>query len=351
VKFDQLLKYSGSFVGKDFKVMAQIGPILFPKIMPEFTALWMSLGLLVKLLYHRNASINMGIYAGYIREAVSIFQHQMKFHFSEQLHNKVKLHLLVHFADYYLQFGPLCEYAAEVSESQNKIVRGDYSKTNHHSPSRDILNRYSLREFAIAVANGMHVYNPKTGKFNHLQYHYSDTHTDTFEAPSKQYIDYVAAPFQKLMKSETFNERVPQLSNGLWLLCRNEAGEEITCQVIKTLQREKSSIVKVYTQTDETDLFGNYVYNLSHTSTIQRHQIVRKVQVVHHCSALCTIGSESMEHYDDEKFIVNSYHFDNWDDYFPDRVLENLGEILNSDRHNSRLPQSRKRLRTQQSRI
>jgi hypothetical protein len=95
-----MLKHSGSFNGKDFKVMAQIGPLIFPRIIKEFAITWMSLSLLTKLLYHRNSTIPMDIYSGYIKDTIKIFQNQLEKNFThEELRKKVKLHLLVHIAD------------------------------------------------------------------------------------------------------------------------------------------------------------------------------------------------------------------------------------------------------------
>jgi hypothetical protein len=170
VSITQLLHHSGSFNGKDFKAMVQIGPLIFPKILRESTILWMSLSLVSSLVYHKNKTLSMDLYSGYMTEAIDMFISQLKHHFSsDELQKKVKLHLLTHFPSAYRLFGPLCMYSTEIIEEENGTVRSYICNSNHKNPSRDVAERFSTKDFATGIASGMYTEDIQTGTIFPIQ--------------------------------------------------------------------------------------------------------------------------------------------------------------------------------------
>jgi hypothetical protein len=69
----QLQKYMGSFVGKDFKCVVQVAPMLYGSVFPEYRSLWISLSLLTKILYCKYDEYSMDYVVFYLKWAIDKF--------------------------------------------------------------------------------------------------------------------------------------------------------------------------------------------------------------------------------------------------------------------------------------
>ncbi|KAG1464578.1 hypothetical protein G6F56_005055 [Rhizopus delemar] len=131
--FRSLANHSGSFLGRDFKILEQILPVVikdaFPNIvegdMPDITAKCLELyGSLTSLLYMRSVTGNIGSF-------LKLVQIQ-----------EIK------------RFGMPIHYETKHGEKFNKFIREEILRTNRNNPSRDLAVAFSRQFFLQHLING-----------------------------------------------------------------------------------------------------------------------------------------------------------------------------------------------------
>ncbi|KAI8820066.1 hypothetical protein BJ741DRAFT_585357 [Chytriomyces cf. hyalinus JEL632] len=148
----QVTRYIGSMNGKDFKGLAQIGPLFFPWLQPNLTWLWLAGAILTKLAYDSKYPHFELRYRHLQKATIAV---QRLFHVSlPSAKDKLKVHLLSHLPDNFRIWGPLSLYAVEVPEQMNGDVRKDIANSNRHSPSRDVAWAFAIREGTVSYLRG-----------------------------------------------------------------------------------------------------------------------------------------------------------------------------------------------------
>ncbi|TPX64359.1 hypothetical protein CcCBS67573_g08432 [Chytriomyces confervae] len=149
----QVTHYIGSMNGKDFKALAQIGPLFFSWFQRDLTWLWMASSILTKLAYDSKYT-QLGLQYRHLQKATVAVQRL--FHLVlPSASNKLKIHLLSHLPDNFRIWGPLSLYAVEVPEQMNGDVRKDIVNSNRHSPSRDVAWDMGIREGTVSYLRGV----------------------------------------------------------------------------------------------------------------------------------------------------------------------------------------------------
>jgi hypothetical protein len=163
--------------------------------------------------------------------------------------------------------------------------------------------------------------------------------------PSIALIEEVIAPFEKTgiincHRKQTKNFQRPTDS---WFWFRAHSNN-LELGLVVSKQGAIRNIAK-FRKSTETDIIGNSVYlQTGEIVNIHKADLIRKVQVTHHCLSGCEVTETGVSHEDQERFVVNSYNFDEWEDDFPRRVLDQIAKIRDSFPYSEKIP--RRRLRT-----
>jgi hypothetical protein len=155
-------------------------------------------------------------------------------------------------------------------------------------------------------------------------------------------IEDVITPFEKTRiinchRQQTKNFQRPT-GSWFWFAAHSrclELGRVVSKQgAIRNVERFRKGI--------ETDMLGNWIYHQTgEIVNIHKTDLVRKVQVTHHCSTGCEVTETGVSHGDQERFVVNSYNFDEWDDDFPRRVLNQIAKIRDSFPYSEKITRRR----------
>ncbi|KAF7341642.1 hypothetical protein MSAN_02061900 [Mycena sanguinolenta] len=122
IRGNTYVQYAGSLVGRDFRVILQVAPIvLYGIIPPSHYEGWVALCKLAPLIFQ------------------PVIEHLPTYLWF----NKPKFHLFVHLVYHIPRFGPLILYATESFESYNLVIRLRSIHSTKHAPSLDIGTAFS----------------------------------------------------------------------------------------------------------------------------------------------------------------------------------------------------------------
>ncbi|KAI7865392.1 uncharacterized protein EV154DRAFT_162074 [Mucor mucedo] len=166
-KFTRQLRHCGSFLGRDFKILIQILPIVLlsdfsnEEILKNITVLFVHLGKLCSLLFEREMKSNFNEYIATVGRAIKEFISALHYYdLNNDIpgHNaytgKVKIHLLTHIPQEIRRFGTLLQYETEKGEQFNKHIREHITFTNKLNPSRDIGIKFGKQSMMRHVLEG-----------------------------------------------------------------------------------------------------------------------------------------------------------------------------------------------------
>ncbi|KAI7887869.1 uncharacterized protein EV154DRAFT_595122 [Mucor mucedo] len=156
--FRNNLRHCGSFVGRDYKQLIQVLPIIMRKVFPNpntllklFTQAFASLGQLCSLIYMRNVDCRFEEYKKMFSNATIVFTNDLYCLDDYLVKNKdnapmfslrPKVHMLHHLLDDIKRFGCPLQYETESSEQFNKFIREHLFMTNRLYTSRDVAFRF-----------------------------------------------------------------------------------------------------------------------------------------------------------------------------------------------------------------
>ncbi|KAF6758067.1 hypothetical protein DFP72DRAFT_1065314 [Ephemerocybe angulata] len=137
-----LVKYAGSLVGRDFRVIAQVAPfVLYDIVKPECYRTWLALAKLIPLVWQPEID-DVNDYTVRLTRAIDQFLLRAG-DWTPAWFNKPKFHLLVHLPDHIRRFGPAILFATEAFESFNAVIRAKSVHSNRQAPSRDIARAFA----------------------------------------------------------------------------------------------------------------------------------------------------------------------------------------------------------------
>lgn len=171
-----LVQYAGSLTGRDFRIIAQVGPAVLYDLLPRgLYDMWTSMSLLFPLVYQSKILDLESYLASSILLIVYTFsndlnsylpQKQLEYAICDFLKataawnivwfNKTKFHLLLHLPNHIRVFGPAYLFATEGFESYNAVIRTRNIHSNRQAPSRDIAYAFSyLHAIRHLVSGGL----------------------------------------------------------------------------------------------------------------------------------------------------------------------------------------------------
>ncbi|KAI5829413.1 hypothetical protein K523DRAFT_385050 [Schizophyllum commune Tattone D] len=131
------VQYSGSLVGRDFRVLSQIAIFaMYDMLDNDILEAWAALCALVPLVWMPRID-NLEEYLHRLQSAIDHFLNCTA-KWTPRWFNKPKYHLLLHLVEHIRLFGPSVLFATEVFESYNAVIRAWSIFSNRLSPSRDI---------------------------------------------------------------------------------------------------------------------------------------------------------------------------------------------------------------------
>ncbi|OAD71822.1 hypothetical protein PHYBLDRAFT_72696 [Phycomyces blakesleeanus NRRL 1555(-)] len=150
-KFTRLLRHCGSFLGRDFKILVQILPIV---LATEFvndndlsliTPCFVHLGRLCSLVFVRAVNLIQKLY--FYDKNCGIEGHK-------PYTSKPKVQLLTHLPDDLQRFGTALHYETEKGEQFNKHIREHLMHTNRLNTSRDVCLKFAKQAVMRHVIDG-----------------------------------------------------------------------------------------------------------------------------------------------------------------------------------------------------
>jgi hypothetical protein len=282
VTVKQLIRHTGSFNGKDFKAIAQVGPMLYGNLFPQHRKLWIALSLLTKMLYTQPQN-DMETFTTQLDFVIDIFCKEALKHF-EKIKTHMKFHSMVHITQFFRLYGPLQLYDAEQSESENGTIRKFIQNSNRHNSTRDMAERYAVYENAKGLLQGLWTINE-----NGLPI-----------CPG--------SAVQSLLADTDIRNTVKDFRarNDGFMLKADEF-----CWIGKDLFRIVAP-KKVFTQvqqlepTGENDCFGNLIFKLNtQLLSVPSSEMGDYAHVFHHCVD-CSI-TDKIIHSDDNLFVLNAF--------------------------------------------
>jgi hypothetical protein len=161
------LHYVGSFLGRDFKQLIQVLPLILEKVFHQttdqslmrFIKVMKSIGLLCSLVFVRAIESNAPKYIATVEQTVGVFLKDLR-QFDIAIDNSspychlIKSHQLVHLGDNLRRFGCALHYETERGEQLNKFIREHIFHTNRHNPTRDIAISFSRESLLRNILDG-----------------------------------------------------------------------------------------------------------------------------------------------------------------------------------------------------
>ncbi|OAD78451.1 C2H2-type zinc finger transcription factor [Phycomyces blakesleeanus NRRL 1555(-)] len=166
-KFTQNLRHSGSFLGRDFKVLLQILPVI---LITEFSGnheldlvipCFIELGQLCSLVFVCQVASDFDNYIIRVDNAVKCLIRAL-FDYNKgtknELHKayctKPKVHYLTHLKEDIIRFGPALNYETEKGEQFNKHICEHLFHTNCQNTSRDVCLKFAKQVALQHVIDG-----------------------------------------------------------------------------------------------------------------------------------------------------------------------------------------------------
>ncbi|KAL0084760.1 hypothetical protein F4703DRAFT_1794121 [Phycomyces blakesleeanus] len=165
--FTRSLTHAGSFLGRDFKVLIQILPVILAikfadtEVLQEITPLFVRLGRLCSLVFVRSIDSQYETYISEVDSAVrSLIEalHKYDTNCKHKKHafymSKPKVHLLTHLPEDLRRFGPALNYETEKGEQFNKHIREHLFHTNRMNTSKDICLKFGKQYMTRHIIDG-----------------------------------------------------------------------------------------------------------------------------------------------------------------------------------------------------
>ncbi|KAJ3558207.1 hypothetical protein NP233_g11552 [Leucocoprinus birnbaumii] len=148
-----LVKYNGSLTGRDFRLVAQVAPLVLYNVVPEncYNA-WRALSDLVTLVWQPSID-DLDSYVENLQATIQNFL-LATVRWSPRWFNKPKFHILLHLPDHIRRFGPAILFATESFESFNAQIRSLSVASNRQAPSRDIALGFALKNRVRHLLSG-----------------------------------------------------------------------------------------------------------------------------------------------------------------------------------------------------
>ncbi|KZS88916.1 hypothetical protein SISNIDRAFT_417595, partial [Sistotremastrum niveocremeum HHB9708] len=131
------VKYAGSLVGRDFRVIGQVAPFVLYDLLPApILKAWSALSNLIPLVWMPE----IPSLPSYLRKLTLAIDHLLvsMVEWSPRWVNKPKTHMLKHLVADVRRIGPPILFATEGFESYNAAIRAYSIHSNRHAPSLDI---------------------------------------------------------------------------------------------------------------------------------------------------------------------------------------------------------------------
>ncbi|KAL7747630.1 hypothetical protein RI367_007071 [Sorochytrium milnesiophthora] len=149
----QLVHHVGSLVGRDYKAVIQILPLMTQGLVQEgVTQLFGAIAWLGSVIYTRRID-DMDEFTQQLQQALDYFLASLAAVAPEVL-RKRKHHVLLHLVEQVHRLGPAILTATEHFESFNSVVRKVFTQTNRKAPSRDCAAAFSVFQMMHHVASG-----------------------------------------------------------------------------------------------------------------------------------------------------------------------------------------------------
>ena len=176
--FSKELRHCGSFLGRDYKQLIQILPIVIAALFtdPEedkdiilVNKPLKKLSTLCSLIFVRQVESHFNVYVDKVSEATKELIKEVH-DFDKTIKNKTpysckpKMHLIRHLKDDLLQFGCALHYETEKGEQFNKLLREHLFHTNKKDTSRDLALKFGKQEVLRHIINGGSWKSKKNGK-------------------------------------------------------------------------------------------------------------------------------------------------------------------------------------------
>ena len=166
-----LVQYAGSLVGRDFRAILQVAPVVLHGLIPSAAyEAWLALCRLAPMVFQPCiedmteflVSSNMQRLAD--KALTNLVQQRLESRVYDFLaatalwttrwFNKPKFHLFLHLAEHIRRFGPATLCSTEGFESYNFIIRLRSVHSNRHAPSKDIANSFSFLHAVRHLVSG-----------------------------------------------------------------------------------------------------------------------------------------------------------------------------------------------------
>ncbi|SAL95007.1 hypothetical protein [Absidia glauca] len=255
--FRRNLNHCGSFLGRDFKALIQILPLVISRdfTRPEDTEIrrlnrtFVKLGILSSLVFVRSVHGNIGNYIAWVDLAVNELTTALDEY--DTAHSgppttfalKPKVHILHHLPANIARFGPPLHYETEKGEQFNKFIRERIVNTNRQSVSRDIAISFGKQAMLRHIVNGGSWTNDDGNR---------DQHNDEVAAfINEERADIFPLLFGGSREYQDNNDTSPRLidgSCGVFMIQRNENIGPSTVRYIigKAQRRDRGMAVREY---------------------------------------------------------------------------------------------------------
>ncbi|KAG9120298.1 hypothetical protein FRC07_004256 [Ceratobasidium sp. 392] len=228
---EYICRYPGSLIGTHFRFVIQLIPFaLRGLIPPELLRVWLVLGRLTVLLWHKRIP-NMDEYCNELTTFIDDFLHAVSTFDPLTITTKAKLHILTHAPFHVRRFGPLLGPDSERYEAFNSNFRLLSVLSTRLAPSHDAAQAFARIDRLAHVASGGWWYNAKHGRYVQagpaiLQHMRQDSKSrELLNLEAKEFPDPVYNPF--VWRSEADRELC------MPALIRQERHEVVTCAQVE----------------------------------------------------------------------------------------------------------------------
>ncbi|KAG1855245.1 hypothetical protein F4604DRAFT_2042442 [Suillus subluteus] len=162
---DYICRYKGGLIGKHFKSLAQVMPIITHDLIPP-TVLnaWTVIGELVVLIWHTRI-VDTEVYLANLSRKIEDFLNITSQRAPSILISKPKFHFLVHLPAFIRRFGPAIVFYTERYESFNHVFRLSCIYSNRQALSRDTCKTFARQDIMKHITTGGYWYDPTVRKW------------------------------------------------------------------------------------------------------------------------------------------------------------------------------------------
>ncbi|KZV76151.1 hypothetical protein PENSPDRAFT_747853 [Peniophora sp. CONT] len=148
-----LVNYAGSLTGRDFRIIAQVAPIvLYDLVPPQVYKAWLCVGRLTPLAFQHRIT-NLTEYLAKLENAIDALL-LAALDWNIEWFNKPKFHILIHLPAHIRRFGPATLTATEGFESHNAVIRKRSVHSTRQAPSEEIAQSMSFMHAARHLVCG-----------------------------------------------------------------------------------------------------------------------------------------------------------------------------------------------------